>query len=121
MPTLAELKQQYRQKSLGEAEPPEGATAQTGDEIAVLRQKREHLNVRLDKGCEFLNDLAERIGQESPEFEHYFAQWLLIKDEYEAVCDQITVLEARRQLAERKTQPARNGHRPGERKEPDTS
>ncbi len=66
-----------------------------------LRAKLDHLDTRLDVGCVFLNALAQRIGQDSPEFERYSAEWLHIEDEPEAVCDQIIVLEARKKLAER--------------------
>ena len=55
---------------------------------------------RLDKGCEFLNDLARHVGQDSVEYDRFFAGWLRIKDEYERVHDQITILEAREKFAE---------------------
>jgi len=114
MPTLAALTQRYRQSS-GQLEqlPPV-----CPDEIAALHAQRDHLGSRLDKGCTFLDDLAQRVGQDSPAFERYFAEWLRIKDEYEAVCDEIIVLEARKEFVEwLKTLPPPTGRRARDKKE----
>ena len=68
--------------------------------LEELRKERSELNQRLNEGLATLNDLAQRVGQDSPEFERRFADWLILKDEYERVCDQVTILEARVELAE---------------------
>jgi hypothetical protein len=62
-------------------------------------KERDRLGARLDKGCEFLTDLACRAGQESAAYERYFTAWLEIKSEYEHTCDEITALAARQELA----------------------
>jgi len=72
-----------------------------------LRKERAELNQRLDDGLAILNDLAQGVGQDSPEFERRFADWLILKDDFESVCDQVTVLEARVELTQwLATQPA---------------
>ena len=117
MPTLAELKERYRQSVLRPSQPQSVSTC-APDEIAVLREKQDCLNARLDKGIRFLNDLAQRVGQDSSEFDHYFAEWLRLKDEYEAVCDEMIVLEARKELTEwLKTLPPPRGRRASDEKE----
>ena len=68
--------------------------------LEELRKERAKLNQRFDEDLATLNDLAQRVGQDSPEFERHFADWLILKDEYERVCDQVAVLEAREELAQ---------------------
>jgi hypothetical protein len=68
--------------------------------IEGLRKECAELNRRLDDGLDALNDLAQRVGQDSPEFERSFVEWLNQKDDYESACDQLTVLETRVELTE---------------------
>lgn len=68
--------------------------------LEVLRNKRDRLVARLDKGCHFLDRLAERVGQESAEYDRYFAIWLQILREFEQTDDEITRLQARQEFAE---------------------
>ena len=68
--------------------------------LEELRKERDELNQRLDEGLATLNDLTQRVGQAAPEFERRFAEWLILKDDYERVCDQVTILEAREELAQ---------------------
>lgn len=63
--------------------------------LEELRKELTELNQRLDDGLATLNELAQRVGQDAPEFERRFAEWLILIDEYERVCDQVTILEAR--------------------------
>lgn len=66
----------------------------------ALRAERDRLATRLDKGCHFLDELAQRVGQESAEYDRYFAIWLRILHDYEKTCDEITVLQVRQEFAE---------------------
>ena len=67
--------------------------------LEELRKERDELNQRLDEGLATLNDLAQRVGQDAPESECRFAEWLTLMDDYERACDQVSILEARVELA----------------------
>ena len=71
-----------------------------GPQLELLRKRLEEFEDRFDKCSYSLNDLAQRVGQDAPEFERRFADWLILKGDYERVCDQVTILEARVELAQ---------------------
>lgn len=71
-----------------------------GSELEQLQKRRVELGEMFNQGCDLLNDLSQRVGQDSPDFDRCFAEWLRLKNAYESVCDQIVVIEARMQLAE---------------------
>jgi hypothetical protein len=78
-------------------------SAELNQQLSVLEELRKELtelNQRLDDGLTTLNELAQRVGQDAPEYERRFADWLILKDDYERVCDRVIVLEARVELAE---------------------
>jgi hypothetical protein len=71
-----------------------------GPELELLRKQLEEFEDQFDKCSDFLNEMAQRVGQDSPEFDHGFAEWLHLKDEYENLFDQIIRTEARIDFAE---------------------
>jgi hypothetical protein len=73
------------------------------DELAILRARCGRLNARLDAGCAFLTDLAERIGQESSEYDHYFIEWEKLLHEYQAACDRMDCLELTEKIRPKET------------------
>jgi hypothetical protein len=69
------------------------ATASGTGELAALRAERDRLLARWEKGCDFLDDLRERTGQDSPEFDRYFAEWERIDADLRGVLDRIEIAE----------------------------
>ncbi len=61
--------------------------------LAAFRARQEQLSKRVEAGCDFLAGLAKRIGQDSPEYDRYFAAWEKLLREYETVSDRIEYLE----------------------------
>ncbi len=61
--------------------------------LEELRQLQELLAKRLDRGIGFLSALAQQTGQDTPEFDRYFSEWLRIKDDCETVCDVMDIFE----------------------------
>lgn len=72
---------------------------QEDPKLELLRKQLEVIRERFEKRSDSLNDMAQRNGQDSPEFDCYFAEWLHLKAEYESVFDEMTILEARMHLA----------------------
>jgi hypothetical protein len=52
------------------------------ERIAQARAERDALATRLEKGADFLDQIAEREGQDSAEYEKWFAVWLDLDEQY---------------------------------------
>lgn len=66
--------------------------------LEQLRTQRDQLDTRLDKGIAFLNDLAQRVGQNSPEYTKHFTAWQVLYDEFNQVCDRLMYAEMNEEL-----------------------
>ncbi len=77
--------------------PIELASANRSD-LENLQAQRAALEVRFNKGCDYLTALAERVGQDSPEYDRYFAEWEKLNEEYKRLCDRIDILELKAKL-----------------------
>jgi hypothetical protein len=74
------LQEQYRKQltALLEPEP---------DALVQLRTERDRVAERWVKGADFLDELAARVGQDSPEYDRWFAEWEKINVEYKRLDD----------------------------------
>ncbi|MBM3131213.1 MAG: hypothetical protein FJ009_21640 [Chloroflexi bacterium] len=71
--------------------------------IAALCAERDRLRARWEKGLDFLDALRERTGQDTPEFDRYFAEWERIDAELRAVLDRIAFAEMTARIREQST------------------
>jgi hypothetical protein len=65
----------------------------SGDVRARLYAERDRLLARWEKGFDFLTGLRERTGQDTPEFDRYFAAWEQIDADLRRVLDRIECAE----------------------------
>lgn len=76
------------------------AAAAEDSTLETLRAQRITLDARLTNGCDFLAELAQRVGQDSPEYDRYFAEWERLNAEYKQLCDRIDILELASKLTD---------------------
>ena len=62
-------------------------------DLAALRAERDRLGERIDKGIALLRDLARQGGQDSPEYNHCFAEWEKLLTEETQLLEEIDALE----------------------------
>lgn len=65
----------------------------TLSKLEAARAERDRLGARMLKGCEFLDGLAEQVGQDSPEYDRYFAEWEKVNAAYMRAADWVDCLE----------------------------
>jgi len=66
--------------------------------LDALRTERDRLAARWNKGCDYLDALAARVGQDSPEYDKWFSVWLDVDAAYRAAEDRLACLELTREM-----------------------
>jgi len=76
-------------------------------DIAQARAERDTLAARFNKGADYLDGIAERDGQDSPEYEKWFGVWLDVNEQYKAAEDRLAALEMTAQIRQNHIQNSR--------------
>jgi hypothetical protein len=79
--------------------------------LGRLRERVANLGERIERGLKFLNDLSARTGQDTPEFNRYFAEWSALLDEERKQLDALDAAEVNAALRARLVEADRIGER----------